>query len=59
MGADLSAAAMATIDRHALLDGVPVTAHLGPGQALAIVGDNGVAVARALLLQLAVLDGTG
>ena len=56
-GADLSAAAMAIIDRHALLDGVPVTAHLGPGQALAIVGDNGVAVARALLLQLAVLTG--
>ena len=48
---------MAIIDRHALLDGVPVTAHLGPGQALAIVGDNGVAVALALLLQLAVLTG--
>ena len=30
---------MAIIDRHALLDGVPVTAHLGPGQAIAIVGD--------------------
>ena len=40
-----------------LLDDVPVTTDLGPGRAVAIVGDHGAAVARSLLVQLAALTG--
>ena len=54
---ELSADAAAIVDSHALLDDVPVTTDLGPGQAIAIVGNHGVAVARSLVVQLAALTG--
>ena len=56
---ELTADAAAIVNRHALLDDVPVTADLGPGHAVAVVGDHGAGVARSLLLQLAALTGPG
>ena len=55
--ADLSPGAMSIIDRCALLNGVPVTAQLGSGRSIAVVGEHATAVARAIVIQLAVLTG--
>ena len=54
---ELSPAAAAIVDRHGELDDVPVTTSLGPGQSLAIVGPHGEAIARSLIVQLAVFTG--
>ncbi len=54
---ELTADAAAIVNRHALLDDVPVTADLGPGHAVAVVGDHGAGVARSLVVQLAALTG--
>ena len=53
----LSPDAAALVDRHELLGDVPVTTDLGSGQAVAIVGEHGRAIARSLIVQLAVLTG--
>jgi DNA segregation ATPase FtsK/SpoIIIE, S-DNA-T family len=55
--AELSAEAAAIVDRHRLLDDVPVTTSLGPAHSVAIVGEHSPAVARALIVQLAALTG--
>jgi S-DNA-T family DNA segregation ATPase FtsK/SpoIIIE len=54
---ELSADAQAHVERHRLLDDVPVTVELGPGQAIALVGAHAAAVARAVVVQLATLSG--
>ena len=54
---ELSEDGAAIVDRHGLLEDVPVTTDLGPGQAVAIVGEHGQAVARSIVVQLAALTG--
>ena len=53
----LSTEATAIVDRHAVLDDVPISTDLGRGQSLALVGEHGHAVARSLIVQLAAFTG--